>query len=227
MLSSDIQHSHIQQAIDKRKTIRVKSYAMLDNTEELLKDILQKILNVYDKPQLMEAIYTTVKELAINAVKANMKRLTFQEHGLDIDDPQQAQQGHKLFHERIAAISLEDYAQGAQKAGYTVFIDFIFGGDHFLIEIKNNSLLSSSENQRIRQNLSKAMSFEDIAEFYHQFSDDSEGAGLGMTMITMALKSEGIDPHCFTIFADGEFTTARLEIPITDKYIPRRKRFKE
>ncbi len=201
---------------------------MLDSTEDAMKNILLAMLEYYGKPELMEAIYTAVKELAINAVKANMKRVVFQQNRLDINKPEDADQGHQLFKQRLESSgrNMAEFAREAREMGYSVLLDFIPEKDCLLIEIRNNALISRDENTRLRSKLAKSMTYEDIAQFYMDFADNTEGAGLGMTMITVMLRQNEIDPHCFTIFNDDIYTIARLEVPMSPDYVPRRRRYK-
>ena len=217
----------IQEGISRKDQIRVRSYAMLDQTEEVIKEILHNILAHYEKEQLMDALYTVLKELAINAVKANMKRVVFHNHGLDVDNPAHASKGQSIFKKRLQAGNLEDFARESMKLGYLVLIDFILEEDCFIVEIRNNAVISSEEDVRLRNRLAKSMTYENIVQFYMDFPDDTEGAGLGMTMVTVMLRQNDIDPHCFTIYTDGSHTIARLEAPMTDSYVPRRKRFEQ
>ena len=214
----------IQLALEKGRTIRVVTHAMLDDTERAIEGILSDILEHYGRMKLREVLYTALKELAVNAVKANMKRVVFENHGLDVHDPEDVARGHEFFKERIHAGDMEGFARESRKLGYAVHVDFMLFKDAMMVEIRNNSLITLEENRRLRDKLAQSMKYEDVAQFYMEHADDTEGAGLGMTMITVMLRQENIDPHCFTVFDDGQHTVARLEIPLTDDYVPRRLR---
>jgi hypothetical protein len=212
-------------ALERGKPIRIVTHAMLRKTEIALHDSLADILDFYGMSRLMEILYTALKEMAVNAVKANMKRVVFQEHGLDVHNPEDAVRGHGFFKERINGGRMSEFARTSRKLGYAVYVDFLLFKDAMIVEIRNNALITLEENRRLRDKLARSMKYEDVAQFYLDYADDTEGAGLGMTMITVMLKKENIDPHCFTVFDDGDQTVARLEIPLTERYVPRRFRF--
>ena len=69
------------------------------------------------------------------------------------------------------------------------------------------------------------MEFEDLVQFYMQQGDNTEGAGMGITLITILLRQAGVDPHCFTIYSNEyNETVSRLELPLDPNYIPKRQK---
>lgn len=58
--------------------------------------------------------------------------------------------------------------------------------------------------------------------------DNTEGAGLGIALIMILLKSENIDPQLFRIMTREHETVSRVEIPFSANYISiRSKELKE
>jgi hypothetical protein len=70
--------------------------------------------------------------------------------------------------------------------------------------------------------MKKSMSYNDIAEFYMDNMDNTEGAGLGIALIMIMMKSEGLDPALFRIGTLEDRTIARVEIPFNAEYVSKR-----
>ena len=120
-------------------------------------------------------------------------------------------------------MSLE-YGMKARRKGYFVLIDFHFDTDGLTIEVVNNTPIAPQEEEAMREKLKKAMGYNDIAEFYmdQAMMGESEGAGLGLALVIILLKGEGIDPKLFRIMIREDRTIARLEIPFSEKFISKR-----
>jgi len=82
-----------------------------------------------------------------------------------------------------------------------------------LFSVKNSTPILPSEQARINKRIGIAFQKENFSEIYEQLEDDSEGAGLGIVLIVMFVKSMGLDPASFRIQSDGKVTVASLFIP--------------
>jgi len=90
------------------------------------------------------------------------------------------------------------------------------------VEVINNTPIAKEEERSLREKLERGMAYDDIAQFYMDNSDNSEGAGLGLALILIMLKGEGIDPNYFRIIIGKETTTARVEIPLSPDFVSKR-----
>ncbi|HMV45873.1 MAG TPA: histidine kinase, partial [Leptospiraceae bacterium] len=87
------------------------------------------------------------------------------------------------------------------------------------VEVTNNTPVIKAEELRMREKMKKAMSYNDIAEFYMDNMDNTEGAGLGIALIMILMKNESLDPNLFRIVTKPTETIARIEIPFNSDYV--------
>jgi len=84
----------------------------------------------------------------------------------------------------------------------------------------NPAQMTAQEINKVRQKLKEASECEDIAEYFIKADDDPEreGAGLGLVMISMMLKSLKLSHRNLIIATDKESTQATLIIPLNARY---------
>ncbi|HCL55532.1 MAG TPA: histidine kinase [Spirochaetia bacterium] len=215
---------NIQIAINSGQTIRVISYSMSDDIEKKIDAIIENILVKYGQPDHKSFIYTVIKELAINGTKANLKRIFFEEKGLNIHDEKDYEAGMQQYKEVMTEEMAVIYGQKAREKGLYVKISFFHEPDGLRIEIINSTKMTPQEEKRLRDKLAKTMTYNDLMEFYMDNADNTEGAGMGMALIITLMKSSEIDPNLFRIMSQEESTIARIEIPFNKNYISFRDR---
>jgi hypothetical protein len=200
----------------------VKAYGFIPVTEYFMRDFIKKILTKFNRPELAAAVSMLIKELTVNAAKANFKKLLFLENSIDVKNPEDYERGMRMFREAISDTMPFEYGAKAKQAQLNVHTSFDFDANRIIIEVKNNLPMSTIEEARVREKLRQAMECEDIADFMMENVDETEGAGLGIILSLMELKSSAIDPHALTISTDFKNETiARVEIPLTDHYKPK------
>ncbi|MBN2736427.1 MAG: hypothetical protein JXR70_05555 [Spirochaetales bacterium] len=215
---------NLQQAIDDGKVIRVISYAMSTDVENTLDKIVERLLIKYNKPELKSLVYTCTKELAINGTKANIKRIFFEENKLNIHNEADYEKGISLYKKMMKEEITLQYGKKAKLKGFFVKISFTHTEDVLKIEVMNNSCITEQEQNRLRTKLAKTMQYDDLMQYYMENADDTEGSGMGLALIIILLKGEGLDPNLFRIAVKNNLTTARIEIPISDDYRSERDR---
>lgn len=182
------------------------------DTLRTVNSFVAQVLSARDRIFLLETIITILRECIFNAVKANAKRVYFEQSKIDItNQAAYAQLIAKFKEEVILSFSeLEPVlAASTYKAEFTVSP----GTDGFTIRIENNVPILPAESVRIRERMQNALKYNDFSEVYDEMYDDTEGAGLGIILTILLLKNSGIAPESFSITTDGKSTVARLVIP--------------
>lgn len=210
----------IDTLVENGHKISVITYSLPDDAEKKIDIIIEKILEKYGKQNLKSALYTAVKELAVNGTKANMKAVFFEENNWDMDNPEDYKIGTQKYKELFSEEWASEYGKKSAKKGRYVKLTFTHSEDGFCVEVVNNTPICKEDERRLREKLGKTMKYEDIVQFYmEQSSDSDEGAGMGIALIVMLLKGEGIDPNYFRIGIVERITTSRIEVPFTSNYV--------
>lgn len=212
----------IRLKIEQESELALQSSKVSSTVEKYVLEALRLILDKYERTDLMDMLYTIIKELAINAVKANQKRIFFEEAGLDIAAAADYEEGMQRFKLEFSDEMNEVYGRKALARGIYVLIVLQHDETGLTVEVINNTPILSFEERRLREKMKKSMAYHDLAEFYLDNADNTEGAGLGLAMIVILLKGANIDPAYFRIFTLPDRTVARLELPFTEDFVSRR-----
>ncbi|EMF81299.1 hypothetical protein LEP1GSC188_4995 [Leptospira weilii serovar Topaz str. LT2116] len=208
--------------IRTRSQITLQSSRMNSKLEHYVLKIITEILTKVGQTRYIEMLYTITKEMSINGVKANQKRVFFEDEGLDIRNPEHYEKGITAFKAKFSEKMVDEYGKRCLARGISIKLNIIYTNEGLVVEVTNNTPVIQEEEERMREKMKKAMSYNDIAEFYMDNMDNTEGAGLGIALIMILLKSENIDPHLFRIITGEHETTSRVEIPFSKNYISTR-----
>ena len=218
----------IDKAITTDQPIKIRAYAILPVTECGMNYIAKTILKKYNRDDLLAPVYTSLKELALNGAKANVKTVLFKEQRIEMNNETDYARGMSMFKDELNEASIIQYATKAKEQNLMVEILYDYNPNRLIIEVINNRPISEKEETRIREKFKNAMKYDNIAQFYMDGGNSSdEGAGMGIILITMLLRGQGIDPHLFTIRSNHtDSTIAKVEFPISEYYQSSRDRYK-
>jgi putative nucleotidyltransferase with HDIG domain len=183
-----------------------ESHALLDR-------ILETYLVELGQERIMEPLSYCLKELIINAQKANIKRVYFEEKGLDILEDHDYDTGMAAFR-RESAERLEHWLQLLKEKNLVIGVTFHTTGGNLAIAVRNSAELTPREQSRIYDRIARARAFHSFVEALAQPIDASEGAGLGILILLQFLKRIGLGEEAFLIEALDGGTTASLTIPM-------------
>lgn len=206
----------VDEAVKIGKKISMITYVMGDPGEAKLKYILQSILDSVNRPDLMELFYTSAKELIVNSTKAAIKRIIFEEMRLNIQNLEDYEKGMKLFKTNLNERKFPAYKVKMKESGYMVKITCIYTKNKVDLEVKNNFPLLPIEAERVKEKFLNAKKYDNLFEFFMEHGDNTEGAGMGITMVEILLSQSGFDRRLFSIFSSErkKETIARVEVPL-------------
>lgn len=184
-------------------------------SEENLKDLyhlLVLLFHYYDQIYLTEVVFTIAKEILMNAVKANAKRLFFQRMNLDISNPEDYQKGMAMFSEEVT-MQWNKQEEYLKDSSFYVITRMVIKNGTFYFQVENNAPVMPQEQERIRARMEKAKTYTDLSDAFIDFSDTTESAGLGIILTHILLRNSGIGYHNFKMEFSPKVTKVTLSIP--------------
>jgi hypothetical protein len=176
--------------------------------------VLGAFLEEAGASHLFEPLSYCVRELAVNAQKANTKRLYFESRSLDPTDP--AQYAHGMIHFKRDTLDEQKlYRDLLRERGLSIKIELIKRQNALSLAVRNSVEVLPSELIRVRQKIIRARKLHSLDEVLEEFVDESEGAGLGILVLILMFKKLGFTGDFFQFYAVGGHTVARILLPLT------------
>ncbi|HRP68116.1 MAG TPA: hypothetical protein PLY93_01110 [Turneriella sp.] len=227
MLDTELTENNLTE-IESGKRLFVKSYGLARTTDGFLRTAIKRIMHRLKRPELTQAVEVILRELTMNAAKANFKKIFFAEKGFNSNDPETYALGMAEFRETMSEDMFATYGQKAREADLNILITLDYDENRIILEVRNNVPMSINEEKRARDKLRTAMQATDLAQLFVDNIDESEGAGLGLMLCLTTLRSSDIDPRMFSVATDfKKETVARVEFPLNKEYVPARKLWQE
>ncbi len=197
---------------DRGETIALSLSYHNKSVIRFISSVITKILARNNMVYLQDAIITILREIVVNAVKANSKRLYFSFQNLDMFDEEEYLQGMEGFKSFI--IDNQEFVEDElKKSDYKVVIYLKKFESGFSIHVQNNSPIHPEEMNRIKLRLQKARTYNDFSEVYCDVTDDTEGEGLGLVLTILFLKNTGIGVNSLQISSNDRITDTSLVVP--------------
>jgi len=203
----------IRRSVRMSVPLIMTSYRFPHSTELQIDEILSIFLDELGQNELRDYVSYCLKELAINAKKANTKRVYFEEKNLDIQDREDYRRGMINFRNETMD-NHEYWVERQEKKGLYIKIIFHPTDKHFRITVKNNSEITYKEHVRVYDRIARSRAFETLEDAFSEVLDDSEGAGLGIVILVLMLRKMGLDENTYEIEGSHGITNASITIPI-------------
>jgi putative nucleotidyltransferase with HDIG domain len=193
--------------------LAVKTYTLPHEMENYLEEVLGIFLKELGRENLKEPLAYCLRELAVNAKKANTKRVYFKLKNLNINDNEDYIQGMSQFKNETLE-NIDFWLQQQKDAGLYIKVVFHKNGDTLHILVCNNAEITKKEQIRVYDRIARSRAFSSLEEALSTVLDDSEGAGLGIVILVLMLKKLNLDEDSFDIDVENGETVARLTIPM-------------
>jgi HD-like signal output (HDOD) protein len=205
-------NNEIFKKIENGEPLKIHFQFVSDDTLILLNSITARILAKYDLHYILYSMLTIIREIVVNALKANAKRVFFSNSGLDINDLQDYKKGIGIFKEKVVG-DFDSIRDAVMNSSYYINYNLTYTDEGINFSVKNNAGILQQEQIRINERIDSAVKKNNFHEIYDDIEDDTEGAGLGIALVVLFLKSMGLDPASFKIRSDGKVTVTSFFIP--------------
>ena len=209
-----VEITKIQKAARTSLPLIIKMNKINHEIEVQLEQILAIFLEEFGQKEITSQISYCLRELAVNANKANTKRAYFIEKKLDIEDEDDYKLGMGSF-KTDTLNNIEYYFGKQQEAGLYIKIGFHASNEELKITIRNNSRISKGEQMRVYDRIARSRAFNSLDEALTSVLDSSEGAGLGLVILVLMLKKLGLNEDAFDLNIEDDETVAKLVIPFS------------
>jgi putative nucleotidyltransferase with HDIG domain len=214
----EVDITQIKKAAHNSIPLTIKTYTMPHNTEIYIEKVLQSFLSEIGHNNIFNPISYCVKELAVNAKKANTKRVYFKEKDLNIDDSTDYEAGMQNFKEETLS-NIDHYLRLQKESGLFVKVVFRTLAKQFSISVHNNVELTQKEQMRAYDRIARSRAFNSIEDAFSAVMDSTEGAGLGIVIMVLMLKKIGLSEESFELDVEKGETVARLTIPLSEIHL--------
>jgi putative nucleotidyltransferase with HDIG domain len=208
----------IKRAAHNAVALNILTYTLPHDIEVYMEEVLDVFLAELGQKKLKDYLVYCLRELAVNAKKANTKRVYFESRGLDINNADQYEDGMSGF-KQDTMDNISWYLQKQKEKGYYIKIIFQAKGPNIVLEVRNNVEITKKEYVRIHDKLARSRKYTSLEEAMQQVLDPSEGAGLGLVILVLMLKKIGLDEECFDIWAESGETVARITVPVAAAHV--------
>lgn len=217
-MAVEVKVDQIKKAARSSVPISIKTYTLPRETEVYLEEVLGVFLSEFGQDHLKDRLAYCLKELSVNAKKANTKRVYFKEKELNIKNSSDYSEGMKHFKDETLS-NIDHYLQLQKEAGLYIKVVFHAKGRTFSMSVKNNVEISKKEQIRVYDRIARSRAFETMEEALSTVLDDSEGAGLGIVILVLMLKKLGLDEDAFDIDVVNGETVAKITIPFSEVHL--------
>jgi putative nucleotidyltransferase with HDIG domain len=208
-----VDEAKVKKAVQSGIPLTITTFTLPHEIEVYIEQVITVFLKQLAQEQLKDYIVYCVQELAVNAKKANTKRVYFVERGLDLSNPDDYKLGMSSFKENTLS-NIAHYLQMQKEKGLYIRLMLQIKNNIINVEVRNNVVATKTELIRIHDKLARSRQYDNLEDALTQVLDDSEGAGLGLVILVLMLKKMGLDEDCFDIIGTEKETIARIIIPL-------------
>lgn len=203
------------------EVFRSDFFKMDSESQDIIRRKLQQLLDYYGYSDILLPVFTCAMELTVNAVKANLKNLYFENY------TQHSKSGRvnslsyrkalELFRYEMRDNGAEHLVQIAESKNIksTIVIE-MRPGRVLCIRVINPHSMTKVEEENVHRRLKALNTISAMSDFFEQNEEEMlyEGAGLGIVFVGLVLRRLNLPDDTFEITSGKTDTVARINIPL-------------
>jgi hypothetical protein len=208
----------LRRTIESRGRVRVSAYSITDEVERRLRMALNCCLDLFDGAALANPLYICLKELLVNAIKANYKYIFFEGYSGDgvegsvLSYPEAL----KIFRMELSRSDIPYFDVLARRYDIKADVDFRLEEGTLIISVSNPVPMTGIESLNVAEKLREAARCRDLSEYFMSVNEDPnrEGAGLGLVLVSMMMAGLGLGGKALSVETRPTHTVSELRIPM-------------
>jgi len=217
-MAQQIDIARIQKSVHNSTPLSFRLTTLPHESHAVVDRVLEIYLQELGQEKLLEPLSYCLKELIINAQKANTKRIYFTEKKLDINSEADYEEGMKGFRTETTA-HISEYLAKLSDYHFHIQVRFQTVSGFFTILVCNNVGMTAKEQHRVYDRIVRARAYNSFTEALATAVDPTEGAGLGILILLQFLKRIGLGENAFSLESENDETRAALRIPIGEVHL--------
>ncbi len=196
---------HVRTALVAGQSIQIVFFTWSAETAALLESVMDVAASLHSYPFPIQPLLLSLQELSLNGVKANMKKVALEQF-------QDVCSGMAFFNNQLGngATLLSSLVR---KERYWTAIVLRTRPEYVRLDVINATPLLPEEEKRIRHRLALVRQYDSVEGFHQAESDLTEGAGLGLYLAGLGLRSCQVRRRRLHIRSDRSgHTVARVSL---------------
>jgi hypothetical protein len=203
------------------EVLRSEFYDIDSVSHDIIRERLKTLLDYYGYTDILLPVFTCAMELAVNAVKANLKNIYFENYVPQTKTGRVSALSYKkaleLFRYEIRDNGSAHLVQIAESKNIRSTLVIEMNHERVLtIKVTNPHSMTNVEAENVRQRLHAAKNISVMSDFFEQNEDEMlyEGAGLGIVFVGLVMRRLNLPDDTFEIISGKNDTLARINIPL-------------
>lgn len=201
--------ARITESLQNGESVEIPLHALDSEPMHFVRGLITKATSYMESPHLDTTLQLITNELLANAEKSVAKRVYFRDNKID---PTQASEEELKKFVRVLRDNAADLSASMSKLSHVALCRLHLTAEGLTLEVQNPGIPFPDEDKRIREGTRMGAGLSQLAEIDRAPLSSGEGAGKGLALCALALKTAGIPPTALQLEAGSGRTVFRLRV---------------